>query len=347
MPACSSGRVYGRWPARVAARDGRSGVVSVESGRGGRGAAGSDDVDPFARAEREGGAGGLQAGADLPRGPAHASDAASAASPAAGFVARGRGRLLGLGLRLGRRLGLGRGSGSGSGLRSGSLRARPLRLGLGLRLRPRRSARFRLRLGARLPRLRLEIRLGLCSRPPARRSAAGSGSAASATRAGAIVETIDAHPAPVDDQVEHRRPSRRERRPERGLERLVRVDPDTGRPVALGHHRPVDVPEIGGDRIQAPPRLVVGDGPVACVVEDEDDRAGALPDGGLELSAGHAQAAIADERDDRPSRRGERRRDRGREAEAHRARRSARGTCPAGAPRGRAQPSRRSGRRRW
>ncbi len=63
---------------------------------------------------------------------------------------------------------------------------------------------------------------------------------------------------------------------------------------------------------------MVADRAVACVVEDEDDRAGAFPDGRLQLGAGHPQATVADERDDRPARRGKGRRDGGREAVAHR-----------------------------
>ena len=72
-----------------------------------------------------------------------------------------------------------------------------------------------------------------------------------------LVEPIDAHPAPIDDEVQHRRPSRRERRSQRRLEVLVGLDAHTGRPVPLGHHRPVDRAEVGGDRSEAAPGLVV------------------------------------------------------------------------------------------
>ena len=69
-----------------------------------------------------------------------------------------------------------------------------------------------------------------------------------------------------------------------------------------------------------PPLLPHPDRPVALVVEDDDDDPGADPDGRLDLGHRHPEAAVADERDDRPIAMDQRGRDRRGQAVAHRAR---------------------------
>ncbi len=119
--------------------------------------------------------------------------------------------------------------------------------------------------------------------------------------------------------MEDGREGRRESGPKCRFERIVPFDAGALGAVALRDPDPVDRAEIGGHRREAAPHLVVVDGAVAFVVEDQHDRVDADADGSFELRDRHPGPAVAGQCHDRSSRSRERRRDRGRDREAHRA----------------------------
>ena len=136
-----------------------------------------------------------------------------------------------------------------------------------------------------------------------------------------VAGCVHADPAAVQRDLDHRRPRRRERRPQDALERGVALDPHAARPARPRGRREVHRSEVRAGGRRAPVAILVGaDHPVALVVEDDRHHVGTLAHGGLDLGHRHAHAAVADERHDAPLAVHERRREGGRKAVAHGAR---------------------------